>query len=155
VTEYDNKRPRSVRLYLRDTGLVTALAAGDAGTVRNDFDREADLARVAAFDHTMRLAYGVNAAQGVEVDPSVQFWRGRNGEVDFVFEVEGTPVPVALAYRSSERESSVAALREFASEFESPVGVLIVGDTVRGSQPVTKADDGIVQLPYWLYLLIC
>jgi len=47
-----------VRLYLRDTGLVTALADGDASTVRNDFDREADLARVAAFDHTMRFAYG-------------------------------------------------------------------------------------------------
>jgi len=73
-----------VRLYLRDTGLVTALADGDASTVRNDFDREADLARVAAFDHTMRFAYGINAIQGNDVTPSVQYWRGREGEVDFV-----------------------------------------------------------------------
>jgi len=80
-----------VRLYLRDTGLVTALADGDASTVRNDFDREADLARVAAFDHTMRFAYGINAIQGNDVTPSVQYWRGREGEVDFVFEVDGTP----------------------------------------------------------------
>jgi hypothetical protein len=70
----------------------------------------------------MRFAYGVNAAQGNDVDPSVQFWRGREGEVDFVFEVGDNSVPVALAYRSGDREASVAAVREFQDEFSSPVG---------------------------------
>ena len=54
-------------------GLVTALADGDASTVRHDFDHEADLAQVAAFDHTMRFAYGVNAVQGNDVTPTVQY----------------------------------------------------------------------------------
>jgi predicted AAA+ superfamily ATPase len=155
ITEYDNSRPRSVRLYLRDTGLVTALADGDADTVRNDFEREADLARVAAFDHTMRFAYGINADQGTDDPPTVQYWRGRNGEVDFVFEIDGTALPIGLAYRSRERDESLAAVQEFRQTYDVPLGLVLVGDTVRGTEPIQNPDDGIVQLPYWLYLLLC
>lgn len=153
VTEYDNSRPRAVRLYLRDTGLVTALTDGDARAVLDDFDREAALARVAAFDHTMRFAYGVNAAQGTPTDPDVRFWRGRDGEVDFVFEVDGTPIPVGLAYRPPV-EDATAPVREFTQTHETPFGVVLTGDTVRREEPIT-VEDGIVQLPYWLYLLLC
>lgn len=155
VTEYDNSRPRAVRLYLRDTGLVTALADGDAATVRNDFDREADLARVAAFDHTMRFAYGINAVHGNDEPPAVQYWRGREGVVDFVFEVAGTPVPIGLAYQSRTREESINAIQEFKTAYDVPLGFLLVGDTVRGRQPIAEFGDGIIQLPYWLYLLLC
>lgn len=155
VTEYDNSRPRSVRLYLRDTGLVTALADGNPSTVETDFDREADLARVAAFDHTMRFAYGVNAIQGHDVTPSVAYWRGRSGEVDFVFEVDETPVPIGLAYRSRERETALDAVREFKAAYDAPVGFVLAGDTVRGNSPVAELGDGVIQLPYWLYLLLC
>lgn len=155
ITEYDNSRPRSVRLYLRDTGLVAALADGDAAAVRNDFDREADLARVAAFDHTMRFAYGMQAAVGDAASPSVQYWRGRDGEVDFVFEIDGTPVPVGLAYQSGQRDSTVAALREFKTEYDAPVGFVLAGNTVGSLQPIEDIGDGVVQLPYWLYLLLC
>ena len=155
ITEYDNSRPRSVRLYLRDTGLVTALADGDAATARNDLEREADLARVAAFDHTMRFSYGINAAQGTDSTPSVQYWRGREGEVDFVFEVGDAPVPVGLAYRPREREDSLAALQEFIESYNVSLGFLLTGDTVRGTQPIEHLGNGIIELPYWLYLLLC
>jgi predicted AAA+ superfamily ATPase len=154
VTEYDNARPRSVRLYLRDTGLLTALADGDATRVLSDFDREADLARVAGFDHTMRFAYGINAAQGNRVEPAVEFWRGRRGTVDYVFEIDGTPVPVALAYRPPV-DDSVAALQEFLGEYETNVGFLITGDTVSTESPVSLREDRIIQLPYWFYLMLC
>jgi len=155
ITEYDNSRPRSVRLYLRDTGLVTALADGDAATVRNDFDREATLAQVAAFDHTMRFAYGMHAAVGETESPSIHYWRGREGEVDFVFEIDGTPVPIGLAYQSGQQEETVAALREFKSEYEASVGFLLAGNTIESLQPIEDLGDGIIQLPYWLYLLLC
>lgn len=155
ITEYDNSRPRSVRLYLRDTGLVTALADGDASTVLNDFDREADLARVGAFDHTMRFAYGINAMQGNDATPPIQYWRGREGEVDFIFELEGTPVPIGLAYQSREHEQTLAAVQEFKEMYDVPLGLLLAGDTVRGGRPIQLPREGIIQLPYWLYLLLC
>lgn len=155
VTEYDNSRPRSVRLFLRDTGLATALADGNATRVRSDLSREADLARVAAFDHTMRFSYGINAAQGLDQDPTVQYWQARSGEVDYVFEVDETPVPVGLAYRPSVRDEKLAALEAFQSSYETPLGLLVVGDTVRSDERIAEVQDGIVQVPYWLYLLLC
>ncbi|MFD1572199.1 ATP-binding protein [Halorubrum laminariae] len=155
VTEYDNSRPRGVRLYLRDTGLVNALADGAPSTVRNDFQREAELARIAAFDHTMRFAYGVNATQRTDPTPAVQYWRGREGEVDFVFEVGNTPVPIGLAYRSRTRETTIEALQEFQDTYDAPIGFLLAGDTVRGTEPIQQPNDGIIELPYWLYLLLC
>jgi predicted AAA+ superfamily ATPase len=153
VTEYDNSRPRSVRLYLRDTGLITALTDGDAERVLSDFDRETALARVAAFDHTMRFAYGINAAQGVDIDPDIRFWQGRQGEVDFVFQVDGTPVPVGFAYRPPV-EDAVRPVREFVDTYDAPFGLILTGDTVRSSQPIS-VEQGLIQLPYWFYLLCC
>ncbi|MFB6109076.1 MAG: ATP-binding protein [Haloplanus sp.] len=155
VTEYDNSRPRSVRLYLRDTGLVTALAASDA-PVRTDFDREVDLARLAGFDHTMRLAYGVAAANGAaDPTPTVQYWRGRNGVVDFVFEVAGTPVPVGFGYRPRDRSDVRSALEAFRRTYDAPVGFLLVDDPDPSTRPVETISDGLIQLPYWFYLLLC
>lgn len=155
VTEYDNQRPRSTRLYLRDTGLVTALENKTPRAALDDLDYEADLAQIAAFDHTMRLAYGINAAQGHSAAPTVQYWRGRNGEVDYVFEVGNTPVPVALAYRSSTRERKYDALTEFCDQYQTPVGLLVSDDTSGRIEPVMERNEGVIELPYWLYLLLC
>jgi predicted AAA+ superfamily ATPase len=155
ITEYDNRRPRSVRLYLRDTGLVNALADEDWEEMRDDFDREADLARIAGFDHTMRFAYGVNAAQGHDVAPSVEYWQSRRGEVDYVFEVDETPVPIGVVYQPSEREPVLAALEAFQAEYDAPVGFLLRGEQSRAPNPIEKVQDGIIELPHWLYLLLC
>jgi predicted AAA+ superfamily ATPase len=103
VTDYDNARPRSVRLYLRDTGVAAALADRDPRAGPRDRDREAALAHLAVFDHIIRLAYGIEAVHGRDAPPTVQYWDGAAGTVDFVFEVDGTPVPVALAYRPPPR----------------------------------------------------
>lgn len=155
VTEYDNSRPRSVRLYLRDTGLVTALTGDDVSTVRNEYSHEADLARIAAFDHTMRFAYNMQSIQGSGEVPTVQYWRGRNGVVDFVFTLNGHPVPVGLAYQPRDRDTVHSALTEFQSEYEAPVGLLLTGDVVSDTQPVASLENGVIELPYWLYLLLC
>jgi predicted AAA+ superfamily ATPase len=155
VTEYDNQRPRSTRLYLRDTGLVSALENKLPRDALDDLDYEADLARVAAFDHTMRLAYGINAAHGDPQPPDVQYWRGRDEEVDFVFEIGGTPVPVALAYRPSARGARLNALTAFKKAYKAPIGLLVTGETSRGLDPITVPENGIIQLPYWLYLMLC
>jgi len=154
TTEYDNARPRSVRLYLRDTGLVTAFTGGDPASALRDRDLEAALARVAGFDHTMRFAYGVNAAHGTDAAPTVEYWESRHGTVDFVFEVADTPVPLALAYQPPVDDKQ-AALEAFLETYDAPVGFLITGDTVGDGNGIQQIEDGIVQVPYWLYLLLC
>lgn len=154
VTEYDNQRPRSVRLFLRDTGMVSALNKDDPSSVRHNLDYEADLARIAAFDHTMRFAYGMNARQGIDVAPSVQYWQGRYGEVDFVFEVDETPVPITMAYQTGMNEA-IDAVEEFHTEYETQVGFVVTGDVVSPSDEIEVLEDGVVTVPYWLYLLLC
>lgn len=155
VTEYDNERPREVRLYLQDPGLVTALGDGDPSAVRNDFELEAELARVGAFDHTIRFGFAMKLAGGTGENPTIRYWSGEDGDVDFVFEVDDTPVPVALAYRSRDYGPTISALQEFRAEFDAPLGLLLVGDTVDTGRPIKEVQDGIVQIPYWLYLMIC
>lgn len=154
ITEYNNTRPRSVDLYLRDTGLLTAFSRQRGQDVLSDRDRETALARVAAFDHTMRFAYGVNALQGDDRWPAVAYWEGRDGTVDFVFEVDGTPVPVALAYQPPVDEKR-AVLEEFLEHYDTPIGLLVTGDTVSTDGSVQLLDDRILQVPYWLYLVLC
>lgn len=155
TTEYDNARPRAVRLYLRDPGLVTAFGDLDVTTVFRDFDREAELGRLAGFDHTMRLAYGIEAAQGREAVPTVEFWQGPSGEVDFVFEIQGVPIPVGLAYRPGELESVRSALGEFCETYEPPLAMLVTSDAVRNGDPIAYSPtDRILELPYWFYLML-
>lgn len=153
ATEYDNARPRSVHLYLRDTGLATALTDGDSTAVLHDHGRETALARLAAYDHTKRLAYGINAIQGYDTDSEVAYWTHRDGTVDYVFEVDDVPVPVGFAYEPPV-DSAHAALDAFHEEFATEIGFLIVGDTVPENR-VTRIDDRSIQLPYWLFLLLC
>lgn len=154
VTEYDNQRPRSVRLFLRDTGLISALNGRDPATVQRDLDYEADLARIAAFDHTMRLAYGINAIRNTDVVPRVQYWRGRYGTVDFVFEVDETPVPITMAYQTGIEEAT-EGIEEFHAEYGTQVGFVLTGDVVSAAGEIDVLDDGIVTVPCWLYLLLC
>lgn len=71
-----------------------------------------------------------------------------------VFEVDGVPVPVGFAYRPPV-DSTVSALEEFLDTYETPIGLLLVGDTVSSDRPISVRGDRIVQLPYWLYLLLC
>lgn len=156
TTEYDNARPRAVRLYLRDSGMVAAFTDQGPATVVREFDLEAQLARLAGFDHTMRFAYGIEAAQGRETVPDVGFWQGPAGEIDFVFEIEDVPIPVGLAYRPGELESVRAALHEFGETYEPPIRLLITSDTVRSGDPISYSSAGrILELPYWFYLLLC
>lgn len=96
--EYDNKRPRAIRPYLRDVGLVNAFAGRDHATVTENREARFDLLRTACFDHTVRLSYTVCD----ERDPkrgTVKYWRAnRDGDtVDCIPKFYGVPVPITIA----------------------------------------------------------
>ncbi|MDS0300946.1 hypothetical protein NDI76_19550 [Halogeometricum sp. S1BR25-6] len=95
--EYDNLRPRSVRVYLRDPGIANAFMNRDLnGVLGADADVEAALSKSVLFDHTVRLSYLLNDAH----DPKrgvVKFWNGSVGEIDFIPKFNGRPVPMYWA----------------------------------------------------------
>lgn len=161
--EYDNSKPRTVRLYLRDTGYVNLFGGHSPHDVVMDLDHEAECAQVAAFDHTMRLAVSTNAAAARADDTvadaetsAVSFWQGDAAEVDFVFECVERPIPIALAYSPGSVEAKTAAVQEFRDAYDAPLGLVVTGDMVETDEAFElMADDRIVRLPYWFYLLIC
>ncbi len=96
--EYDNQRPRKLRLYMRDPGLTNAFCRHDLTDVlRREPGLDEALAKAVAFDHTVRLSNECNHPH----DPKrgvVKFWSGSSGTVDFVVKLHGTPVPVLWSY---------------------------------------------------------
>jgi hypothetical protein len=70
-----------------------------------------------------------------------------------VFEVDGTPVPVALAYRPP-AEAARAALADFLATYDAPIGLLLAGDTVGETDGVGR-EGAVIKVPYWLYLMFC
>jgi predicted AAA+ superfamily ATPase len=163
--EYDNQRPRSVRLFVRDTGIANALTRTTLSDVRQDIDREAELALTAAFDHTVRLEYGFHQGArnlfddvGPYNGPSVGYRQTDAGTVDFVFEVDHpggpTPVPVGFAYRPDSVTNVKQAVSAFRSNFDAPVGFVVASDLAAGRDSLSHLGDGLVQLPYWFYLVM-
>lgn len=112
ASEYDNQRPRNIRLYLRDTGLTNAFCGYDLNDVlRREPGLEESLAKAAAFDHTIRLSNELNHPH----DPKrgvVKFWSGTDGNVDFVPKLSGRPVPILWSYNRG--------LSELRREIETP-----------------------------------
>lgn len=96
--EYDNQRPRKLRFYLRDPGLICAFCGYDLNDVlRREPRLDEILAKVSAFDGTIRLSARLNN----EHDPKrgvVKFWPGTRGSVDFVLKIDGRPVPILWSY---------------------------------------------------------
>jgi predicted AAA+ superfamily ATPase len=99
--EYDNQRPRKIRLYMRDPGITNAFCRNDLNDVlRRQPGLDEELAKAVAFDHTVRLSNELNH----RLDPKrgvVKFWSGTKGSVDFVLKIGGKPVPILWSYNRS------------------------------------------------------
>jgi len=136
ASEYDNQRPRNIRLYLRDTGLTNAFCGYDLNDVlRREPGLDKSLAKAAAFDHTIRLSNELNYPH----DPKrgvVKFWSGTGGNVDFIPKFRGYPMPILWSYNRG--------LSELRRETETPgfdaLQEFLAGDAYRGERdPVDKA----------------
>ena len=137
ASEYDNQRPRNIRLYLRDTGLTNAFCGYDLNDVlRREPGLEESLAKATAFDHTIRLSNELNHSH----DPKrsvVKFWSGTGGNVDFVPKFSGRPVPILWSYNRG--------LSELRREIETPgfdaLQEFLEDDAYRSERdPVDKAN---------------
>lgn len=159
--EYDNSRPRSIRLYLRETALVNAYTGRSPGDVFNDYQLEARLARVAAFDHSMRLSFNMSRSAAREYghdvpdEPTVAYWPGSDGEVAFVVECAGVSVPIGFAYGERRLESTTNAVEEFIDTYDVPLGLVVAGDATTRQEPVEILETApIARIPYWFYLML-
>jgi len=110
---YGNKKPRELRVALRDVGLANALCWRDLDDVTTaDAELRSRLEYMVAFDHIMRLSYNFNHRH----DPNagvVNYWKGDDQFVEFIPKVAGAPIPIGLDTTGEELDQTVAAVGEF------------------------------------------
>ena len=138
------------RMHIRDPGTRTAALRSAATPILCD---PADAERAACLtvcDHALRLAGPYDAA-ATAGGGWMCYWRSGGGDVavDAVVRIGERALPVTSRHQTRIRESDLRGLRRFADRFDSRVG-LAVSDSWMG-----MADDGIVVVPLWLYLLMC
>ena len=134
------------KAYISDPGTRTAAMLSSAAYVLDDPSDMGRAAESAVCDHTLRLARSYNIVDGGRI----YYWRNSSGdEVDAVVRIGRNMLPVESKHRTRIQKSDLRGIRRFADKFETRVG-LVVTDSSMG-----MADDGIVAVPLWLYLLMC
>lgn len=143
------ERHRTLRMYLRDPRYVGALnLLSGAESAFQTEDYRDNLVHSVAYDHLRRLTFYLNDYTDVEMP--VRYWKEANEIVEFVLDVGGNPVPVALSTRRGE-DAAAQALTDCLEDTEASRGV-VAGENIR--QPYA-VDDGILRLPLWMLLYIC
>ena len=139
--QYEYERRRSVRLYIRDPILVSALTDIEiAGFPEQEVEER--LTTTVVFDHLKRLSFHYH-----KTDRPVHFWESGSNAVDFVVLGEdGVPIPVATSTADNYQQKMVG-LQEFRTEKESEIGVVV------GRDLELSVEDNIVVIPLWLFLL--
>jgi predicted AAA+ superfamily ATPase len=139
--QYQYKRRRSVRLYVRDPLLVGALTDIDLEGLLNS-EAETRLMKTVVFDHLKRLAFYYHRSNA-----AVRFWESGTESIDFVIETgQGTPIPIVLA-GTGERVSSHDQIDSFCKEHECEFGAAI------GRDVNLSVNEGVATLPLWMFLL--
>ena len=134
------------KVYIRDPGTRTATMQSPADDILDDPSDVGRAVESAVCDHTLRLARSYNAVDGERM----YYWRNSNGdEVDAVVRIGRSVLPVESKHTTRVRESDLQGIRRFADKFNSKVGLVVSDSTV------DIADDGIVVVPLWLYMLMC
>ena len=140
--QYEYKRRRSVRLYLRDPLLVGSLADLDLSGIL-DPDAERQLTATVVFDHLKRLAFYYQGG-----NPPVHFWESSGERVDFVIETgDGNPLPI-VAQDASRDRSPADSIQAFCDEHDCEFGVAVARDV----EP--SIEEEMVTLPLWLFLFV-
>lgn len=104
--EYNNQRPKTIRIYPRDFGIIHALVDQSFEEFDRSPTQKRALTKVAAFDHTVRLTYTLNNSY----DPKrgrVKFWPAEDGTIDFVPRFNGRPLPIVVSDADSFEQLSL------------------------------------------------
>lgn len=143
------QRHRSLRMYLRDPRYVSALnLLPGTDKLPESKEHRRSLIHSVVYDHLRRLAFYLNSDKDVEIP--VRYWDEDGETVEFVLDVNDSPVPVALTTRRGE-EAATRAVENCLNETVASRGV-VAGKEIK--QPYTT-DDQILHLPLWMLLYIC
>lgn len=130
------------KIYVLDAGIRNGISDFLDEELLKD---EAGLGKIVEgilFDHLTRLKF--NLEPGPE--PDIFYWRNKK-EIDFVMEIKRKPIPIECKYRRTLPEETILEIQEFMKEYKSPFGIVI-------TKELYKSEEGIIRIPFWLFLLI-
>lgn len=143
------KRHRTLRMYLRDPRYVSALnLLSDADSELPTDDHRENLVHSVTYDHLRRLGYYLNGYSDIEMP--VRYWEEANETVEYVLDVDKSPIPVALSTRRG-KDAAKEAVHDCLNDTQATRGV-VAGEDIR--QPYTSGDQ-VLRLPLWMLLYIC
>lgn len=138
--QYEYERRRSVRLYIRDPILISALTDIEI-TGFPEQEVEERLTTTVVFDHLKRLSFHYH-----EEDRPVRFWESGSDAVDFVVLGEDdVPIPITTSAVDNYQQT-MEGLQQFQNENESEIGVIV------GRDLELTVEDDIIVIPLWLFL---
>lgn len=174
--KYNLQRHRRTRLYVRDPRHAVLLSRRHEHDgfetldgqypLNPEFERQ--LALTAAFDHSLRLAFGTR------FESAVEYAETETGLVEFILRYDDTVVPLTLGYEPR-TAAPVETLTSFSPEtgshtdsdgntlnlsYHAPIRFNICDSlpqsvTTEGSLMISSDSEKICHVPLWLYLLVC
>jgi hypothetical protein len=143
-TRYNLERNRTLRFYLRSPGYLTAFRNKPV----TDADR-IDRLRVLLADHLRRLLANMGD------DTLLQYWRDDEHLIDYIFDVDGTPVLFVSAF-ADQIGGSAESFEAFATEVtDHNLEVVITDDNSSIQVTQTESNRLRLQLPHWTLLTVC
>lgn len=143
-TRYDLERNRTLRFYLRSPGYLTAFR--NQGVT--DADRT-DRLRVLLADHLRRLMASIGE------ETLLQYWRNDEHLVDYIFDVNNTPILFVSAF-ADQLGGSTECLEAFATEVtDHHLEVVIVDNDSSIQVTETESNRLRLKLPHWILLTVC
>lgn len=143
TSEY--QRSGRPKFYLQDVGLYnTLMGTMDEATLQNG-EAMGPIMETAIGDHARRLQFYLSEHQETEI----YYW-DKQGEVDFVLERAGTPLPIEVKNGRS-TTADLRGMRNFLDDTDAPFGLAV------NNSGEFEQDDSldVVHLPAWLFMFLC
>lgn len=136
---------RDKKIYVNDTGLRNAVLGFIDDETLRDPVQLGILTENTVADHCRRLKFNLESGAG----SSLNYWYSNKGhEVDLVLSLYQKPIPLEVKYRQDFSQSELRGIREFITKYHTKVNLVITQQTL-------NIEEDIIQVPLWLFLLLC
>ena len=149
-TKYYSKNIRkqarnNKKIYINDNGLRNSvLGLIDQETLTDPLQKGKLVENIVA-DHCRRMKFSL----GQSYDSDIFYWNNKKGqEVDIIVELLGKPIPIEVKYRREIKKSDLSGMHEFIEQYETPFNLVITQHTL-------SLKDDYINIPLWLFLLLC
>lgn len=142
-TTSDYKTGGRPKMYLQDVGLYNTLAGTMHEETLHDGQKLGPILETVICDHCRRLQFFLSNHQNA----NVSYW-DRRGEVDFVLDGRGTPLPIEVKNGDTTRED-LRGLRNFIEDTDAQFGLAI------NNSGALEQGENVLHVPCWLFMLLC